>query len=123
MGGGVASDTTIQLRFFISIPHLIKGNKNEIIPSQHHDTASSCVTGDPSVEHLLAFAQDDKTHSAAELKYQAGGSPLASEPMHQNINPKAPPMTKAEFESGKQIYFQRCAGCHGVLRKVRRVKH
>lgn len=65
----------------------------------------------------LAFAQDDKTHSAAELKYQAGGSPLASEPMHQNINPKAPPMTKAEFESGKQIYFQRCAGCHGVLRK------
>lgn len=65
----------------------------------------------------LAFAQDDKTHSAAELKYQAGGSPLASEPMHQNINPKAPPMTKAEFEAGKQIYFQRCAGCHGVLRK------
>lgn len=65
----------------------------------------------------LAFAQDDKTHSAADLKYQAGGSPLASEPMHQNINPKAPPMTKAEFETGKQIYFQRCAGCHGVLRK------
>ncbi|WIM07055.1 MAG: nitrite reductase [Candidatus Nitricoxidivorans perseverans] len=37
--------------------------------------------------------------------------------MHQNINPKAPPMTKAEFERGKQIYFERCAGCHGVLRK------
>ncbi|MBC7857601.1 MAG: c-type cytochrome [Burkholderiaceae bacterium] len=37
--------------------------------------------------------------------------------MHQNINPKAPPMTAAEFEAGKQIYFQRCAGCHGVLRK------
>nr|WP_222613828.1 nitrite reductase [Undibacterium seohonense] len=37
--------------------------------------------------------------------------------MHQNINPKAPAMTLAEFEVGKQIYFQRCAGCHGVLRK------
>ncbi|MDK9723282.1 MAG: nitrite reductase [Sterolibacteriaceae bacterium MAG5] len=37
--------------------------------------------------------------------------------MHHNINPKAPPMTKDEFEKGKNIYFQRCAGCHGVLRK------
>jgi nitrite reductase (NO-forming)/hydroxylamine reductase len=37
--------------------------------------------------------------------------------MHHNINPKAPPMTKAEFEKAKNIYFQRCAGCHGVLRK------
>jgi nitrite reductase (NO-forming)/hydroxylamine reductase len=68
----------------------------------------------------FANAQDkkvDKTHSSAEVKYQAGGSPLATEAMHQNINPKAPPMTKAEFDSAKQIYFQRCAGCHGVLRK------
>jgi nitrite reductase (NO-forming)/hydroxylamine reductase len=67
-----------------------------------------------------AYAQqkaDDKTHTAADLKYQAGGSPLADTPMHQNINPKAPPMTKVEFETAKQIYFQRCAGCHGVLRK------
>ncbi|WP_292938427.1 nitrite reductase [Noviherbaspirillum sp.] len=42
---------------------------------------------------------------------------MAAEEMHQNINPKAPPMTKAEFEQAKQIYFERCAGCHGVLRK------
>ncbi|KHD05556.1 hypothetical protein PN36_29820 [Candidatus Thiomargarita nelsonii] len=26
-------------------------------------------------------------------------------------------LTQAEFEQGKQIYFERCAGCHGVLRK------
>lgn len=65
---------------------------------------------------VAAIAQD-KTHSSADLKYQAGGSPLAAEAMHHNINPKAPPMTKAEFDAGKQIYFQRCAGCHGVLRK------
>ncbi|MBP9909044.1 MAG: c-type cytochrome, partial [Rubrivivax sp.] len=32
-------------------------------------------------------------------------------------NPKAPPMTKAEFDSARKIYFERCAGCHGVLRK------
>lgn len=53
----------------------------------------------------------------AEIRYQAGGSPLAQEDMHQNINPKAPAMTKAEFDKGRQIYFERCAGCHGVLRK------
>jgi nitrite reductase (NO-forming)/hydroxylamine reductase len=63
------------------------------------------------------YAEDADPHGGAHLKYQAGSSPLAGEPMHQNINPKAPPMTKAEFDAGKQIYFQRCAGCHGVLRK------
>ena len=31
--------------------------------------------------------------------------------------PQAPAMTAAEFETGKKIYFERCAGCHGVLRK------
>jgi len=28
-----------------------------------------------------------------------------------------PALTDAEFNRGKQIYFERCAGCHGVLRK------
>ncbi len=28
-----------------------------------------------------------------------------------------PAMTAAELEVGKKIYFERCAGCHGVLRK------
>ncbi|MEX1074599.1 MAG: cytochrome D1 domain-containing protein, partial [Burkholderiales bacterium] len=37
--------------------------------------------------------------------------------MHQDVNPKAPPMSKAEFDRSRQIYFERCAGCHGVLRK------
>jgi len=29
---------------------------------------------------------------------------------------KAPEMTKEEFNKAKSMYFQRCAGCHGVLR-------
>ncbi|MEO5331904.1 MAG: nitrite reductase [Magnetococcus sp. YQC-5] len=28
-----------------------------------------------------------------------------------------PPITEKEMETAKQIYFERCAGCHGVLRK------
>ena len=55
--------------------------------------------------------------SQEELKYQAGGSPMATEDMHQDIDPKAPPMSKTEFDRARQIYFERCAGCHGVLRK------
>ena len=29
----------------------------------------------------------------------------------------APKMTEAEFAQGTKLYFERCAGCHGVLRK------
>jgi nitrite reductase (NO-forming)/hydroxylamine reductase len=31
--------------------------------------------------------------------------------------PGVPSLTEAEFAQANQIYFQRCAGCHGVLRK------
>jgi nitrite reductase (NO-forming) / hydroxylamine reductase len=31
--------------------------------------------------------------------------------------PGVPTLTEAEFGRAKQIYFERCAGCHGVLRK------
>ena len=55
--------------------------------------------------------------SEPEAAYQAGTSPIGAAPMHQSVNPKAPPMTAAEFELGRKIYFERCAGCHGVLRK------
>lgn len=44
-------------------------------------------------------------------------SPLKDVPMHQDINPRAPAMTQLEFEQGRHIYFERCAGCHGVLRQ------
>ena len=30
---------------------------------------------------------------------------------------KQPKMSKADYETAKSLYFQRCAGCHGVLRK------
>ncbi|SEN25553.1 Cytochrome D1 heme domain-containing protein [Pseudomonas sp. ok272] len=29
----------------------------------------------------------------------------------------APDLRRAEFDASKEIYFQRCAGCHGVPRK------
>ncbi len=68
----------------------------------------------------LTAAWAEETHkdvSPAEMKYQAGGSPLEAVEMYQDINSKAPSMSKTEFDKARQIYFQRCAGCHGVLRK------
>ncbi|MBP6224674.1 MAG: c-type cytochrome [Rhizobacter sp.] len=64
-----------------------------------------------------AHAQEQKHATQPEANYQAGSSPLANEPMYQSANPKAPPMTQAEFDLGRKTYFERCAGCHGVLRK------
>ena len=62
-------------------------------------------------------AQDKKHLSQPESNYQAGSSPIGDEPMVQSVNPKAPPMTQAEFDVARKVYFERCAGCHGVLRK------
>jgi len=65
-----------------------------------------------------AWAQDEhKAVTESEMKYQAGSSPLGDVEMHQDVNPKAPQMSAEEFEKARQVYFERCAGCHGVLRK------
>ena len=68
----------------------------------------------------IAWAQQKHPPVTAGAGYEAGaGGPhaLGKEEMHQSTDPMAPPMTKAEFEQARQIYFDRCAGCHGVLRK------
>ncbi|HRC60698.1 Nitrite reductase [Candidatus Propionivibrio aalborgensis] len=71
-----------------------------------------------AISHALAEEKPAKAMSVEEKGYQAGGSsPVGEAEMHQNINPKAPAMSKAEFDKAKNIYFERCAGCHGVLRK------
>jgi len=41
----------------------------------------------------------------------------AEDAIHHDAISNAPVMTEAEFAKGSQIYFERCAGCHGVLRK------
>ncbi|RMH44489.1 MAG: nitrite reductase, partial [Gammaproteobacteria bacterium] len=53
----------------------------------------------------------DKTQQAYE------GAPSPVKDVKRVITPGAPDMTQAEFDEARQIYFERCAGCHGVLRK------
>ncbi|MCC7258298.1 MAG: c-type cytochrome, partial [Gammaproteobacteria bacterium] len=42
---------------------------------------------------------------------------LSGAAVGQDAAPAAPAMTPEEKAIGKRIYFERCAGCHGVLRK------
>ena len=66
---------------------------------------------------ISGFAQsaDHPKTTSGELSYK--GSP--SEPVagDQVVTPGAPPLSAAEFETAQKLYFERCAGCHGVLRK------
>ncbi|MCL7464895.1 nitrite reductase [Phaeovulum sp. NW3] len=67
-----------------------------------------------------AFAQD-------ATKEHASGPAAAYEPSMTTLGqlqveipgrkPDDPVMTQEEFQRATQIYFERCAGCHGVLRK------
>ena len=65
----------------------------------------------------LAVAQAATNPEAAAAAYKGQASaidPASAQVVH---SPGAPDLNAAEFDKAKEIYFQRCAGCHGVLRK------
>ncbi len=49
--------------------------------------------------------------------YQGAPSPAGAKGVEMIINPDAPSISKAEYTEATKIFFERCAGCHGVLRK------
>src|SRR5688500_10552242 len=60
---------------------------------------------------------DDK-HGGQKAPYEPSMEALSKAPMEQGgAKPGVPTLTAEEFSEAKQIYFDRCAGCHGVLRK------
>jgi nitrite reductase (NO-forming)/hydroxylamine reductase len=61
--------------------------------------------------------KDHPAVSKSEAAYEGAPSPINPETAKILMNPKAPKMSAEEFEHGKKIFFERCAGCHGVLRK------
>jgi nitrite reductase (NO-forming)/hydroxylamine reductase len=51
-------------------------------------------------------------------KYEPSLDVLKEQEVEQpGAKPGVPTLTKEEFNTANKIYFQRCAGCHGVLRK------
>ena len=63
----------------------------------------------------VAQAAVNAENADAALKGEASViDPASAQVLH---TPGAPDLSTAEFDKAKEIYFQRCAGCHGVLRK------
>lgn len=52
-----------------------------------------------------------------EMAYAGAPSPLGEESLELMVSTEGPAMTQDEFAHATQLYFERCAGCHGVLRK------
>lgn len=52
-----------------------------------------------------------------ELAYRGAPSAIDADQTKNLIESDGPAMSVTEFEHSKKIFFERCAGCHGVLRK------
>lgn len=65
----------------------------------------------------LVQAYGDEPSQEAEAVYQDTESAVGAASTNWVRTLGAPDLTEVEFEQAKEIYFQRCAGCHGVLRK------
>ena len=63
-----------------------------------------------------AKSADHPGTTPGEMRYKGAPVPM-QEGSVDVLTPGAPVLTEAEFAKAKQIYFERCAGCHGVLRK------
>jgi nitrite reductase (NO-forming)/hydroxylamine reductase len=82
--------------------------------------SSSCLTLLMCLSPIGANAQDKEGSdhpgvSSGEMAYK--GAPTPQGELKRVITPGAPDMTQSEYEASTQLYFERCAGCHGVLRK------
>ncbi len=52
-----------------------------------------------------------------EMRYQGAPSGIDASTATAVISHDGPALTEDEFAMATQVYFERCAGCHGVLRK------
>lgn len=91
--------------------------KSMLLPSLLLSALPLAISGAWAADSKIAESAKAAHGSSTAASYEGAASPMGDVPMHQNINPKAPKMTEDEFVKGKQMYFERCAGCHGVLRK------
>ena len=70
-----------------------------------------------SVLSIATNAVYAKTDSETETAYEGAPSGIDPASAKNMITSEGPKMTVEEFNYSKKIFFERCAGCHGVLRK------
>jgi len=81
------------------------GFKASIIGEYRKKLAANDVVG----ERHQGTAETEQVYEGAPTTLPADAQ--------QIVTPGAPTLSKAEFDTAQQLYFERCAGCHGVLRK------
>ncbi len=64
-----------------------------------------------------AAGERHKGATEGEMKYQGTPSAIPADETRQVMSAEGPTLSAAEFGVATQLYFERCAGCHGVLRK------
>jgi nitrite reductase (NO-forming)/hydroxylamine reductase len=52
-----------------------------------------------------------------EMRYQGAPSAIAPGQVRAVVTPEGPQLTAEEYDTATRLFFERCAGCHGVLRK------
>ena len=76
------------------------------------------VTGQTAAQEAPAPADLQKHDTTPGGQYVPQQDVLGEETLPMpGQKPGDPALTQAEFDAANKIYFQRCAGCHGVLRK------
>ena len=55
--------------------------------------------------------------SEGEMSYEGAPVAMTGADARQIMSAAGPVLSEAEFATATELYFQRCAGCHGVLRK------
>jgi len=68
-------------------------------------------------EQDRAAGQRHTGATEGEMRYQGTPTPIPPEATRQMQSGEGPVLTEAQYAMATQIYFERCAGCHGVLRK------
>jgi len=80
--------------------------------------AAACTLSSALMLAGMALAQEKSDHPSTvgeDVRYR--GAPVPEHEVRQVVTPGAPSLTEAEFARATKLYFERCAGCHGVLRK------
>lgn len=70
-----------------------------------------------TTEEVAAVRGDLLQHPPAAADPATGLSPLAELQAGEYVTGEGPPMTVADFERARRLYYGRCTGCHGVLRE------
>jgi nitrite reductase (NO-forming)/hydroxylamine reductase len=128
--------------FGLSGPITVNGQEyNAVMPSMGHlsdeDLAAAltyvfgswgnslaAVTRDEVAALRVKLGHEDRAegqrHAGAtegEMRYQGTPSPIPADETRQLQSAEGPELTEEQYAMATQLYFERCAGCHGVLRK------